>query len=90
MQNSERYLIAVAAMDRYRYCGCNCGRYCRYLLPCYKYTTTQLTITHKSQVFATPTHLQRSINIHSSEELSHLFDLFIHRDSSGCRSSRSR
>jgi hypothetical protein len=33
MQSSERYLIAVAAMDRYRYCGCNCGRYHRYLLP---------------------------------------------------------
>jgi hypothetical protein len=34
MQSSERYLIAVAAMDHYRYCGCNCGRYHRYLLPC--------------------------------------------------------
>jgi hypothetical protein len=31
--SSERYLIAVAAIDRYRYCGCNCGRYHRYLLP---------------------------------------------------------
>jgi hypothetical protein len=34
MQSSERYLIAIAAMDRYRYYGCNYGRYHRYLLPC--------------------------------------------------------
>jgi len=29
LQSSERYLVAVAAMERYRYCG----RYHRYLLP---------------------------------------------------------
>jgi len=28
-----RALIAVAAIERYRYCGRNCGRYHRYLLP---------------------------------------------------------
>jgi hypothetical protein len=33
VQSSERYLIEVAAIDRYRYYGCNCGRYRRYLLP---------------------------------------------------------
>ena len=30
LQSSERYLVAVAAMGRYRYCG----HYHRYLLPC--------------------------------------------------------
>jgi hypothetical protein len=44
MQSSERYLIAVAAMDRYRYCG----RYRRYLLPC-------LDLMIKQQVEFKPT-----------------------------------
>jgi hypothetical protein len=33
VKSSERYLVAVAVMDRYRYCGCNYSRYRRYLLP---------------------------------------------------------